>query len=145
MRKLFSVTAIILLILGGNAQPRALTIVEPLKDVTVEVDLGKDQLVHKFRVPVVSDAKQRKGIDAQVVGGEWEHTEACFESICRYGIWITADASGKEAVNVWATLAFQFDDGKKCEVTKEFRLVRGKSAEHKMKCRTAKANVRLSY
>jgi hypothetical protein len=145
VRRLFSLTGIILLILGGNAQSWALTIVEPVDDVTVEVNLGNDQPVHTFRVPVVSEGKRRKIIDDQVRGGEWGSTGTCPRKICSHGIWLTADALGKEEVRVRTTLTFQFEGGRKCEITKEFRLVKGKSAEYKMKCRVAEANVRLSY
>jgi hypothetical protein len=143
VRKLFSLTVIILLI-GGAADSSALRIAEPEDKVVAEVTLP-DHPVQRFKVPVVYQGKGRKIIDDQVAGGEWAWTETCTGHICSWGIWIIADALDKNEVSVGITLRIKFEGGKKCEVTREFRIVRGKSIVRKMKCRNAKAHLQLSY
>ena len=146
MRRLFSLTGILLVILGGGAQSRAFTGTEPADDIAVEVTLWNDWPAQKFKVPVVSQRKRGKiSIEDKVTGGEWAFTESCHGNVCRNDVWITAEAVGKDEASVLITLTFEFEDRRKCEVSKEFRIVKGKSVERKMKCRTAKANVRLSY
>jgi len=145
MRWLFSIAGIVFLILGGATHSPAFRTAERVGEVTVEVNFGNGEPVQRFKVPVVSAARKRKNIEDQLAGGEWGSTGSCHRKICRHGIWITADALGTAQVSVRTTLTFQFEDGRKCEVTKEFRVASGKSAERKMKCRNAKANVRLSY
>lgn len=146
MRTLFSLTGILLFILGSGAQSRAFTGTGPTDDIAVEVTLWNDWPAHKFKVPVVPQRKRGKiTIEDTVTGGEWAFTGACQGNVCRNGVWITAEAAGNDEASVWITLTFEFEEGRKCEVAKEFRIVKGKSVERKMKCRTAKANVRLSY
>jgi len=144
MRRHFGITGIILLILGGATHSPAFRTAEREDEVTVEVNFENGEPVRRFKVPVVSVARKRKNSEDQLAGGEWGSTGSCPRKICRHSIWITADALGTAQVSVRTTLTFQFEDGRKCEVTKEFRVASGKSAERKMKCRNAKANVRLS-
>ena len=144
MRKFFSFIGIILLVLGA-IQSLSARIAEAADDVTVEVTLGKDLVVQKFKVPVISDAKQRKINDDQVTGGVWSSTEGCLGKICTHSIFITADARGKKEVSVWIGLKIEFEHGRKCETMKEFRVIKGKPDVRTMNCRNAKAHLRLSY
>lgn len=113
--------------------------------VHVEVTLGKKKALHRFSVPVVPSGVTRKGVDDQFAGGGWGSTGACSDDIgCEGDIFLTADQLGKSEVSVWATLTFKLN-GRKCEVTREFLLVEGTPAKRKMKCRSAKADLRMSF
>jgi hypothetical protein len=59
--------------------------------ITVEVTIGKESTIHRFRVPI-SNPRERKIVDDQFAGGEWAFTGSCPKDLgCSYGIWITAD------------------------------------------------------
>ena len=144
MESLLYSIPIVLLLFGGTDRPGAVDRVQSREFITVEVTIGKERVFLRLRVPIVSNPRERRIIDDQFAGGEWTFTGSCPKDIgCSYGIWIIADAIREDAANVQATLSFK--NGQKCEVTKQFRVVRGKHFEGKMRCRATKADMRLSY
>lgn len=109
---------------------------QPKDFVTVEITIGKEEIFHKFKVPIVVNPKERKLFDAdQYEGGGWGSTESCSKDIgCEYEINIFADAITEDKVIVMAYLSFK--DKKRCSAEKEFLVIKGKPTELKSNCST---------
>ena len=137
------IAIVLMLVATGGIQSSPAQSEQP-RFVSVEVTLGK-RLTHRFRVPIVPKGVSRKPIDDQVTGVGWANTGSCPDGIgCQGDIILMADQIAESEVSVWATLTFRLN-GRKCEVTRQFKVVEGTPVKKKMKCRTAKADLLMSY
>ncbi len=139
MRKILFSLAIITLTLSGAAELDAVSAPPPKNRIVVELILEKDTVAsHKFKVPIVADAKSGKRVDDQFEAGCFGFTGSCDKEIgCYYCVFFQADAVGEDRVKVAAGLSFKTKP--KCDVSKEFLVVRGQPTEIKTKCVKLKA------
>jgi hypothetical protein len=145
MASLLRRIAVVLLILGGTTQSSTAQI-QLGRIITVDVTLGKESLSHHFKVPVLPNNVRREVVDDQFAGGEWGFTGSCPNDIgCKYRILIIADALSETQARVSSTLVFYFERGRKCQITKEFLVVQDKPLKARLKCRTARVNLRMSF
>lgn len=143
---LYSIPLGFLLALGSGHQPENVSGHRSDEFIRVEIILGKEKTLHRYKVPVVPNPRDRKPIDNQWKGGGYISTGGCPDDIgCDYFIIITADAASPDAAKVTVNLKVSLKSGRGCEVSQEFLVNRGKISERKMRCRAAKADVRLSY
>lgn len=134
MKKSLSLLAIVALaFIGGASQLYAVAQLQPKEFVIIEVTIGKEKILHKLKVPVVPNPKERKFIDGQLGGGGFGFTGYCPKDVgCEYSVIAIADAVNEDKSKV--TMNLSFKDRKVCDVEKEFLVVRGKVTELKTKC-----------
>ena len=134
MRRLVcSLVFVVLTLCGAVKQFDAVTAFQSKDFVTVELTVGKQKIFHRYKIPIVSNLKERKIIDDQFAGGTYGFTGSCPKDIgCEYTAIMIADAIEGNKFNIGLGLSFK--DKSKCDVSKDFIVVRGKPTELKLKC-----------